>query len=125
MGTGTISWKRRVAKTEVGLTPSGARASLSGRRVECEASTMHARKPLIIVDSIGAAIRHHYSIVAHCSVCRRMAALDLSALADRLGYSHGTLAADLSPRLRCSACGGRQVGIVIAIDQAKARAARL
>jgi len=85
---------------------------------------MPATKAPIIVDSIGAAIRHHYAIAAHCSACRHMAPLDLSTLAARLGNGHGILAADLTPRLRCSNCGGRKVVIVIALDHAKARAGR-
>ena len=85
---------------------------------------MPVTKPPIIVDTLGAAIRHHYAISAHCGACRRMAALDLPSLAARLGEGHGILADVLAPRLRCSACGGRQVWLAIALDQAKARAVR-
>lgn len=42
--------------------------------------------------------------------CRRMAKLDLGALAARLGREHSTLRKDLCPRLKCSACGSKDVG---------------
>lgn len=63
--------------------------------------------------TIAEAIARGDRIWGYCieSSCRHMAVLDLLALRDRLGPDHGALRADLVPKLRCSKCGSRQVGI--------------
>lgn len=54
------------------------------------------------------------TIYAYCynPACRHITVLDMLALRDRLGPDHGALRADLVPKLRCTKCGGRQVGII-------------
>ena len=56
------------------------------------------------------------SIRAHCVACRHEHVLDLEALARRLGPDHGALHKDLVPKLRCRACGSKNVGIRIEGD---------
>jgi hypothetical protein len=60
-------------------------------------------------------IRNGYTLHAACraATCMRTAQLDLERLKGRLGAGHGTLAADLAPKLRCSKCGGKDVGLVM------------
>jgi hypothetical protein len=45
--------------------------------------------------------------------CHHMRELDLLALRDRLGPDASTMAADLTPRLRCSRCGGKEIGLTL------------
>lgn len=54
-----------------------------------------------------------YSITVFCRHCDHRAFLDLEALAERLGPDHGALADDLLPKLRCSSCGGKQLGMLV------------
>lgn len=70
--------------------------------------------------TIQQAIDQRLSIFAACSGipgraphCRRTARLDLGALKERLGPDHGAMHDDLVPKLRCSECGGRNVGLVV------------
>lgn len=64
-------------------------------------------------------IANRYELSAHCEAtrdgvgCHHTATIDLDKLADRLGPDHGTLAADLVGKLRCSKCGSKRVGIII------------
>jgi hypothetical protein len=39
--------------------------------------------------------------------------LDLLKLRDKLGPDHGAMHNDLAPKLRCSVCGSKNVGIII------------
>lgn len=52
-------------------------------------------------------------VYCHNSHCHHNAALDLLALRDKLGPDHGAMRDDLVPKLRCSKCGGKDVGIII------------
>lgn len=63
------------------------------------------------VDTIGALIDDDYRLALHCEDCRHHAWADLPALADRLGRDHGCMHDDLAPKLRCSKCGGRKIGL--------------
>jgi len=39
--------------------------------------------------------------------------LDLDALGHQLGFDHSTMHDDLTPRLRCTACGSRDIGLIM------------
>jgi hypothetical protein len=45
---------------------------------------------------------------AHCNHSQR---LDLKALPERLGPDTPAMHDDLAPRLKCSKCGGRKIGL--------------
>lgn len=64
-------------------------------------------------NTIGAMLDAGMSLSAVCyrEGCRHSAPLDLNRLAAKLGREHSTLRKDLCPRLVCSACGGKDVGI--------------
>ncbi len=44
--------------------------------------------------------------------CNHHAALDMIKLGDRLGPDHGALHDDLAPKLRCSKCGSKKIGLL-------------
>lgn len=73
----------------------------------------------ITMDTLGSFIDRGYGIYAHCQAqgCGRSKELDLRALAERLGRDHSALADGLTPKLRCSACGGRKISITISPPQ--------
>ncbi|MEX0408905.1 hypothetical protein ABGN05_25015 [Aquibium sp. LZ166] len=56
-----------------------------------------------------------YTLHAGCkeNTCLRTRPLDLIALRDRLGPEHGTLHHNLAPKLRCSTCGSKNVGLIV------------
>lgn len=56
-----------------------------------------------------------YTLHAHCHNwhCQNNQALDLADLRERLGPDHSILHDDLAPKLKCSKCGGKKVGIII------------
>lgn len=56
-----------------------------------------------------------YELNAACQNgrCLRTARLDLAMLKAKLGPEHSTMAPDLTPRLRCTKCGGKQVGLIL------------
>lgn len=59
-------------------------------------------------------------IFVHCQspTCyRKSAELDLEALKAKLGPDHEAMHDSLVPKLRCSVCGSRNVGITIHVDQ--------
>ena len=70
-------------------------------------------------DTIAKMIANGYELSAHCEArcdgfhCHHRAKVDLHKLAERLGPDHGTLAADLAGKLRCSKCESKQMGITI------------
>lgn len=51
-------------------------------------------------------------VYCHNSGCNRHAELDMMALRDKLGPDHGAMHEDLVPKLRCSICGGKKVGLI-------------
>lgn len=53
------------------------------------------------------------SVHCHNPRCHHGSKLDLLKLRDKLGPDHGAMHADLVPRLRCSVCGSKNVGIII------------
>lgn len=63
--------------------------------------------------TIAGMIEGQYSVTVFCKDCDHRADLDLEALSTRLGPEHGALADTLLPKLRCSACGGRRLGMTV------------
>lgn len=63
--------------------------------------------------TIAGMISGRYTVTVFCRDCDHSARLDLEALAERLGPEHGALADTLLPKLRCSACGGKRLGMVV------------
>ncbi len=51
-------------------------------------------------------------VYCHNSSCNHHAELDMLALRDRLGPDHGAMHDDLVPKLKCSKCGGKKVGLI-------------
>lgn len=68
---------------------------------------------MITYDTLGALIDGEFRLSAHCYAhgCHHSAQLDLEALAQQLGRDHSSMHEDLAPKLRCSACGSRNVGL--------------
>lgn len=75
-------------------------------------------KPITLA-TLGDLIEQGYALSAHCGrrECGRHVPLDLEALIDRLGAGHSYLAHDLAPKLRCGACGGREIGLTLHANQ--------
>lgn len=57
----------------------------------------------------------------HNKACGHHADLDWLALRDRLGPDHGALHDDIAPKLRCSKCGGKAIGIIVSPDPKKTK----
>lgn len=53
--------------------------------------------------------------------CNHHQVLDLAKLRDRLGPDHGAMHADLAPKLRCSVCGSKSIGLIVSPRDAKHR----
>jgi hypothetical protein len=73
----------------------------------------------IVLDHIRALIDHHYQLRASCYGCRHNMVLDLQALGERLGFDHSTMHDDLTPKLKCSKCGGtgrKKLGLTLSYD---------
>jgi hypothetical protein len=51
------------------------------------------------------------SAVCYAMGCHHGRELDLKALARKLGRKHGALHDDLAPKLVCSKCGSKRVGL--------------
>lgn len=58
-------------------------------------------------NTIAGHIASHYKMWAWCVNCHHSAQLDLQALGERLGFDHGTLHHEITPKLVCSQCGER------------------
>lgn len=75
------------------------------------------RKPKPPVTSengtIGAMIDHGYTIWVFCRRrgCKHSRKMDLQMLAKELGRDHSAMHKELAPRLKCSACGSKQLGL--------------
>ncbi len=72
---------------------------------------MTAQTP-IRLDTLGALADYGYSLIAHCRGCGRHADLDVAALVERVGPQFPYTARRLP--IACSACGGRDVGVLVA-----------
>lgn len=53
-----------------------------------------------------------YEIWCDNQECRHHAHIDMAALRDRLGPDHGALRDDIIHLFRCSACGGKRLGLI-------------
>jgi hypothetical protein len=72
----------------------------------------------IVIDHIRALIDHHYQLRVNCR-CHHNRILDLQALGERLGFDHSTMHDDLTPKLKCSKCGGtgrKNLGLTISYE---------
>jgi hypothetical protein len=67
------------------------------------------------ITTLGQLIEGGYAITAHCGDCRHSKALDLSALAERLGPGFVAIGTPnpLMERLRCEKCGKKRIGLII------------
>lgn len=67
----------------------------------------------INASTVGAMLDDGFNLHALCyrEGCRHQSQLDLAILAERLGREQSTLRKHLCPHLRCSKCGGKDVGI--------------
>lgn len=54
------------------------------------------------------------TVTAHCqrSRCNHHQVLDLHLLKERLGPDAPAMADDLKPKLKCSKCGGKKIGLI-------------
>jgi len=72
-------------------------------------------KIAIEIDTIGSYVAQGYEMHANCLNvhCLHSKELDLKKLAARLGSDHSCLAKDLTPKLRCRRCNGKQIQLTI------------
>lgn len=61
-------------------------------------------------------IDERMTLYAWCNACHHNRTLDLMMLRERLGPGAPAMASDLTPRLRCDGCGGRDVSLTYAPD---------
>ncbi len=74
-------------------------------------------------ETLGDCLRCGGEITAWCLSCDYSAKLDIKALADRLGPTHGAMFNDLAPKLKCSSCGGKRLQLLYSnIMTSKAKA---
>jgi hypothetical protein len=66
--------------------------------------------------TIGAVIDAGLAIHAFCLACGHDEDVDLAAVAQRLGRDQSSLPVHLVPKLVCSRCGSKNVGMVLAPD---------
>jgi hypothetical protein len=50
-------------------------------------------------------------VFCHRRGCKHSSKMDLQMLAKELGRNHSAMHKDLAPRLKCSACGSKQLGL--------------
>lgn len=64
--------------------------------------------------TIGSLIAGEMQVEAYCqrASCNHHAQLDLGGLRDKLGPDAPAMADDLKPKLRCTKCGGTQIGLI-------------
>lgn len=56
--------------------------------------------------------RMEIAVYCQCSACGQHSTLDLELLKEKLGPDAPAMRDDLVPRLRCTKCRGKQVGII-------------
>lgn len=81
---------------------------------------------VLIMGTIQKAIDSGDTVMAWCHnpTCRHKAQLDWEVLKARLGPDHGTLHHDLVPKLKCSKCGGKEIGLTLS-NKAAERASQM
>lgn len=65
------------------------------------------------------------SAYCHRPACAHSQDLDLRKLRERLGPDHGAMHDDLVPKMRCSKCGSKEVGLIHNPNYARMDADRL
>jgi hypothetical protein len=75
--------------------------------------------------TIGAVIDAGLKIHGFCIDCGHSEDVDLMAAATTLGREHSSLPVHLVPKLVCSRCGSKNVGMVLAPDHAEPPAEQL
>ena len=73
----------------------------------------------ISIDNIARLIDNHVRLTAWCNVCRHHDLLELDALGHPLGFYHSTMHSDLTPKLRYTACGSRDAGLIMRPQQGR------
>lgn len=75
----------------------------------------------IHLDTIGSLIDNEHNLRAYCNnpECHHCVMLDLEALAKRLGRDHSTMRDDLVPKLKCSACGSKDIALILSANSAE------
>ncbi|BCJ90347.1 hypothetical protein IZ6_10820 [Terrihabitans soli] len=73
-----------------------------------------------VYDTIGQLIDSETDLSAYCYArgCNHGRELDLKALARKLGRRHGAKHNDLAPKLVCSKCGSKRVGLRLGYSKA-------
>jgi hypothetical protein len=61
------------------------------------------------------------TVAAYChnAKCGHHALLDLQTLRNKLGPDAEAMADDLTPKLKCAKCGGKQLGLIYAPDTSR------
>lgn len=72
---------------------------------------------ILNLTTIGAFLDNAHVLRAYCNTCRHCVKLDLKALAAALGRDHGSMHNDLVPKLKCSACGSRAIGLILSTEE--------
>lgn len=84
---------------------------------ELTEAELQARYDLYSVNTVGKLIDNGYKVALYCEnprdglTCGFVKWLDLEKLAAKLGRDHGCLAADITPHLWCTKCGGKKVSL--------------
>jgi hypothetical protein len=61
--------------------------------------------------TFGSLVSEEMRVTAFCSRCNHNQQLDIEVLAAKLGSDTPAMHDDLAPRLKCSKCGCRQIGL--------------
>lgn len=64
--------------------------------------------------TIQSLVEANMTVTAQCRGCHHSDMLDLEVLRVRLGSDADAMADDLSPKLKCSKCGGKRLGLIYA-----------
>lgn len=75
----------------------------------------------IDLDTIGSLLEHEHNLRAYCNACHHCTKLDLNALGKRLGFNHSTMHDDLTPKLKCSTCGSKDIALILSADSTEER----
>jgi hypothetical protein len=78
---------------------------------------------ILSLTTIGGLIDNGYILQAHCNSikCRHRSKLDLEELAKKLGRDHGCLHDQLAPKLYCSKCKSKDIGLIISSREVEGR----
>jgi hypothetical protein len=76
---------------------------------------------MLRLTTIGELIDNAHNLRAHCRSCYHCVKLDLEVLAVKLGRNHGSMHDDLVPKLRCSECGSKDIGLILSTKETEGR----